>query len=168
MVLSEDIEPTSHLIARNMITQAMEAHEYEVIPSYYINLKWTCGNPVLRAMAPPEMKDEYYHEFDLMCRKQFDNGLKEELFIDIGNEDDWDTRHSSANSSKYVYRKQMGNDADAEDWLHKLKPDAIFIRPSKGEVIARDGDLVLLYNHIKHLSRKYIQDFIAEKSTTKF
>lgn len=167
-MLSEDIEPESHTLARLMITNAMELNGYEVIPGYYLNAKWSCGNPMLKYMSPPELKDEYYHEFDLMCRKEFDNGLKEELFIDIGNEDDWDTMHSSANTSKYVYKKQKGNDADAEDWLHRLKPDAIFLRPSKGEVITFANAPEELYNFIKNLKRKYINDFVIEKSTTKF
>ena len=167
MVLSEDIEPDSHYVARNITTQAMSMHGYEVIPGYHIDLKYTTGNPN-RAVIPPEMKMEYYHECDLMCRKEFDNGLREEIFIDIGNEEDEDTRHSSWNTSKYVYHKQMGNDADFESWLRMVKPDAIFIRPSKGEIIAFGTNLILVYNHIKQLSRKYIHDFVQEKSSTKF
>jgi hypothetical protein len=167
MVLAEDIEPESHLIPRMIITQAMEMHEYEVIPGYYIWIKSTGGNPN-RAVIPPDMKDEYYKEFDLRCKKVLDNGLVEEIYIEIGNEDDWDTRHSSANSSKYVYHKQMGNDAEAEQRLHMLVPDAILIRPSKGEIIALGDNLILVYNHIKNLSRKYVRDFVQEKTTTKF
>ena len=157
---SEDIESDSHTLARLMITTAMELNQYEVIPGYYINPKWTTGNPATRQIAPPEIKAEYYHEFDLMCRKRFDNGLTEELFIDIGNEEDWDTLHSSANTSKYVHKKQQGNDMEAENWLHRLKPDAIFLRPSKGEVITFANAPEELYNHIMNLKRKYIDDFV--------
>lgn len=168
MTLSEDIEPESHLIPRMIITQALEINGYEVIPNYAMHIKWKCGNPALRAVDVQQVKEEYYHEFDLRAKKEFEFGLTEEIYIEIGNEDDWDTRHSPANSSKYVYRKQMGNDTRAEELLHMIAPDAILIRPSKGEIIALGDNLVLVWNHIKHLCRKYVNDFLQEKSTTKF
>lgn len=178
-MLSEDLEPTSHMVARMMITEAMELNSYEVIPGYHLNLKWSAGNPN-RAVIPPEIKEEYYHEFDLRARKFFDYGLVEELYIEIGNEDDWDTRHSEANSSKYVYHKQMGNDAQAEVVLRMIKPDAILIRPSKGEVITFANAPDELFKFIMNLKKRYIGQAIAEaeavekykkdieKSSTKF
>jgi hypothetical protein len=173
MTLSEDIEPLSHSEPRIILALVMQQNGYDVIPGYYIHPKWKCGIPINASVVAPLVEDEYYHEFDLRCKKKFDNGLTEEIYIEIGGSD---TRHEfdddgevtrPLKSSKYIWKKQKGNDSEAEQWLHMISPDAIVIRPNKEDIMFLGDSPQELFIHIKDLCRKYINDFITEKSCKK-
>lgn len=166
-VLAEEMEATTHLDARLITTNVMIEQGYEAEGNYYVRIKWNYGRQPAKIINC-DVEEEYYHECDLWCRKTHSTGLTEEIFIEFDGED---TRHEyededgskrpPLNSSKYVYKKQKGNDIDFERWLRFTKPDAIFIRINKEDIIKRKDSSSEIYSYIRSKVKKSIVDFIT-------
>ena len=166
-MLAEEIESQSHVDARLITTDVMSDMGYEVEGNYYLRIKWNYGRQPAKIINA-DVDEEYYHECDLWCRKKHSTGLVEEIFIEF---DGYDTRHEfvdedgtktpPANSSKYVYKKQKGNDENFERWLRFTKPDAIFLRINKEEIIKRKDSHGEVYKYVRAMVKKSIVEFIA-------
>jgi|SRR5687767_3070196 len=166
-MLSEEIESVSHLNARIITTDVMIEEGYEVEAGYYLRIKWNYGRQPAK-MLNSDIGEEYYHECDLWCRKRHSTGLTEEIFIEFDGEDtrheyvDVDgSKHPPLNSSKYVYKKQKGNDQEFEKWLRFTKPDAVLIRINKEEIIKRKDSPSEVYKYVRAMVKKCIVDFLS-------
>lgn len=165
-MLAEEIESQSHLDARLITTDVMNNMGYEVEGGYYLRIKWNYGRQPAKIINA-DVDEEYYHEVDLWCRKKHDTGLTEEIFIEF---DGLDTRHEykdedgsihpPLNSSKYVYKKQKGNDEAFETWLRITKPDAILIRINKEDIIKRKDSHGEVYKFVRFMVKKSIADYL--------
>lgn len=74
----------------------------------------------------------YYHEFDIYCRKEHDNGLVSELIIEIDG---------SSHNSKI----QQGKDKTAEQYARFFLPDARFVRIPIEALLGDMRDLDICY-----------------------
>ena len=126
-------ETESHEKAKTRLVNILMDNGWEVMPDTSLHI-----TSVLRSDEHSRLWDnDYYHEFDIYCRKRHDNGLVSELILEI-------------DGSSHDSKVQQGKDKTAYDYASFFLPDARFHRvPIEfliGKFPEKDEQFVKRYN----------------------
>ena len=121
-------EGTDHERAKTRLVNILMDNGFEVFPDAHLNVAWSLESENEQSLRERMPLTDYYHEFDIYCRKRHDNGLVSELIIEIDG--------SSHNS-----KVQQGKDKTAQKYAEFFLPDAEFIRIDIGTAL--DNDLTM-------------------------